>query len=331
LAKLAETAEIIRPTSRCRSDFLHELQTSSVFTSVASVDTTVPPILAVYRTFDSFSISGRVDVALIKHLPKTVKSISHVGAGYDQVDVQACTDAGILVSNTPNVVDDSTADTAIFLILGALRLFNPGLTSLRAGEWRGKSSPQGMMPLGHDPRGKTLGILGMGGIGRNIRDKAAVFGFKITYYNRNRLSPDLEKDAKYVDFDTLLKTSDVIAVSTPLNNNTRHLISKAEFAKMKDGVVIVNTARGAIIDEDALVNALNSGKVASAGLDVYEDEPSVRKGLLEDKRVMLIPHMGTWTVEVSHCLHTTLSGRETFRKYKTKANVRYLEPYRRKP
>jgi lactate dehydrogenase-like 2-hydroxyacid dehydrogenase len=143
------------------------------------------------------------------------KEAHHIisGAGYDQVDVCACTKRGIKVSNTPTAVNDSTADVNMFLILGALRRFNLPMTSLREGKWRGHPWP----PLGHDPEGKTLGILGMGGIGRNLKKKAEAFGMRIIYHNRNRLSAEVAGGAEYVSFETLLSTSDVISLNLPLN------------------------------------------------------------------------------------------------------------------
>jgi glyoxylate reductase len=135
------------------------------------------------------------------------------GAGYDQIDVNACTNRGIKVSHTPNAVNDSTADLNMFLILGALRQFNAPMTSLRAGNWRGHCTPR----LGHEPRGKTLGILGMGGIGRNLKKKAEAFSMRIIYHNRNRLSEELAAGAQYVGFEELLSMSDVISLNLPLN------------------------------------------------------------------------------------------------------------------
>lgn len=237
-----------------------------------------------------------------------------LGAGYDQVDVHACSarNPPIRVSNVPTAVDDATADTNMFLIIGALRNFNTGMQALREGKWRGQPA----MPLGHDPQGKVLGILGMGGIGRNLKKKAEAFGMKIIYHNRRKLSDELTAGAEYVSFDDLLSRSDVLSLNLPLNvsdvwslwsrgyanlekKNTRHIISTPEFAKMKDGVVVVNTARGAVMDEAALVEALDSGKVFSAGLDVFEEEPKIHPGLVGNPNVMLVPHMGTWTKEVS--------------------------------
>lgn len=184
------------------------------------------------------------------------------------------------------------------------------MLALRAGHWRGAPAP----PLGHDPQGKVLGILGMGGIGRNLMKKAAAFGMTTQYYNRSQLSEELSGGAKYVSFEELLKTSDVLSLNLPLNvsrqharylyfmlnprqKNTRHIISTKEFELMKPGVVIVNTARGAVMDEAALVEALKKGQVWSAGLDVYEEEPKIHPGLIDNPHVLLLPHMGTWTVE----------------------------------
>ena len=247
------------------------------------------------------------------------------------MDIDACSarNPPLLVSNVSTAVDDATADVNMFLILGALRNFNTGMHALREGKWRGQPAP----PLGHDPQGKTLGILGMGGIGRNLKKKAEAFGMTVIYHNRRQLSEELSGGARYVTFDELLSTSDVLSLNLPLNvsvnfrpmggtsvfrrhfmltlvqKNTRHIIRKAEFAKMKDGVVVVNTARGAVMDEAALVEALDSGKVFSAGLDVFEEEPKIHPGLIRNPNVLLVPHMGTYTIEVS-CIDGTDSGLE---------------------
>jgi glyoxylate reductase len=160
-----------------------------------------------------------------------------------------------------------------------------------AGKWRGNFS------LGHDPKDKTLGILGMGGIGSAVAHRAKAFGMKIQYHNRTQLPAEKEKGAKYVSFEDLLKTSDVLSLNLALNPSTTHIIAKEQFEQMKDGVVIVNTARGALIDEAALVDALKSGKVWTVGLDVFEEEPKIHPGLLECENAVLLPHVGTGTVE----------------------------------
>ncbi|KAK4121624.1 hypothetical protein N657DRAFT_692143 [Parathielavia appendiculata] len=292
-AAVSEIATIITPQSTNRASFLEEARSGAFDGCVAA-----------YRTFDSFEVTGKIDGELLDAFGEqrsSLRFVCHNGAGYDQVDVPACTARGIRVSNTPTAVDDATADLAIFLMLGALRNLGVGMAALRRGEWRGGGGAGEQPALGHDPQGKVLGILGMGGIGRNMARKAALaFGMRIRYHNRTRLDPGVERElggAEYVGFDTLLAESDVLSLNLPLNPKTRHTISRAEFAKMKKGIVIVNTARGAIMDEAALVEALDSGQVSSAGLDVYEQEPHIHPGLISNPRTLLVPHMGTWTVE----------------------------------
>ncbi|KAF7505971.1 hypothetical protein GJ744_012413 [Endocarpon pusillum] len=265
-------------------------------------------VVGLYRSNMSMTITGPFDSEVVSLLPASLKYICHNGAGYDNIDVDACTQRGgrrrptswnigmliylgIAISSTPIAVDDATADVAIFLMLGALRQITIPLTAIRDGKWRGET------PLGHDPKGKTLGILGMGGIGRAMAKRARAFGMNIVYHNRSRLPPELEKDATYLSFEGLLVQSDVLSLNLSLNAKTRHIISASEIQKMKDGVVIVNTARGALINEKDLVDALESGKVASAGLDVFENEPAVEDGLLKNPKVVLLPHIGTNTYE----------------------------------
>jgi glyoxylate reductase len=264
-------------------------------------------VVGLYRSNMSTSETGPFNEELVSVLPKSLKYICHNGAGYDNIDVDVCTSHGLKISSTPIAVDDATADIGIFLMLGALRQAWVPLVAIREGKWRGAQQ------LGHDPKGKTLGILGMGGIGRvswrsavierntdptqAMAQRARAFGMKIVYHNRSRLPSELEGDATYLTFDELLAQSDVFSLNLALNPKTRHIISAPEFAKMKDGVVIVNTARGALINEKDLVAALDSGKVASAGLDVFEEEPKVEEGLLKNDKVFIVPHIGTSTYE----------------------------------
>lgn len=278
---LNDIAQLIIMDSQTRSEFLHDLTTK------------YSDITAIYRTLFSVKVTGRYDKELIEHLPKSLKFIGHFGAGYDQIDVQSLSNKGIQISNTPNAVDPGTADTNIFLILGALRNFNWGQHQLRQNKWLKD------VELGHDPQGKILGIVGMGGIGRAVRDRALPFGFKkIIYYNRRRLDPHLEKDSEYCEsLETLLSTADVISLNLPLNEHTKHTINKKTISLMKDGVVIVNTARGPVINEEDLVEALNSGKIGAVGLDVFENEPQIHPGLLNNQKTLLLPHMGTHSIE----------------------------------
>ncbi|KAM0231439.1 hypothetical protein ACHAPO_008549 [Fusarium lateritium] len=223
---------------------------------------------------------------------------TYITTGYDQIDPSACAERGITLTYAPDPVTNATADLALWLLLGSLRRLNPSLNSLRRGDFKKD------IDFGHDPEGKVLGILGMGRIGRALKARCEPFGIITQYHNRSELSLDQAAGAQYVSFDKLISESDIISVNVPLNAKTKHLIGAEEFGKMKDGVVIINTARGAIIDENALADALDSGKVASAGLDVYEHEPEINERLLKNERALLVPHLGTHTVETLKKMET---------------------------
>ncbi|KAH3899605.1 probable Glyoxylate reductase 1 [Saccharomycodes ludwigii] len=292
--RLGSKAEIITvPDSTTRETFLAGLK---------DPNSPLSKVQFITRTFASVKQTGRFDKELCEALPSTCKGIQHMGAGYDQIDVKWFLERGIQVGHVPHAVNEATADDHVFLLLGALRNFSIGNRLLLEGKWAdakgNATAPAAGTPIGHDPQGKIVGVLGLGGIGRTIVDRLKPFGFaKFIYHNRHKLSSDLENGCEYVTFDELLAQSDVISVNIPLNAGTRHILNKEAFGKMKDGVVIVNTARGAVIDEAALIDALKSGKVRSAGLDVFEHEPTVPKELLEMPQVLGLPHMGTHTVE----------------------------------
>ena len=271
-----------------RSEFIEELKAGKYL-----------DVGYITRTFESCKQTGLFDIELldlIKEYTK-VEAISHNGAGYDQVDATKCAELNIQVSNVPTAVDNATADTAVYLVLGAVRNFQYSTERMKAGAW--PSTKCAGADVGHDPDGKVLGILGMGGIGRTIRDRLEPFGFKgIAYHNRKQLSDDLAKGAEYCATpDELYKRADVICVSVPLNKATKHMINEKAFESMKDGVIIVNTARGPIVDESALKKALQSGKVGAFAADVWENEPNVDMELIAMRNVTCLPHMGTFTVE----------------------------------
>ena len=201
---LSDIAELVYTSSTDRGSFIKECPAGAF-----------DHVVAVYRTFPSVSITGPWDAELIDVLPKSLRYCAHNGAGYDQIDVAACSarEPPIFVSNVPTAVDDATADAGVFLMLGALRGFNTSLVALREGTWRGSPLP----PLGHDPEGKTLGVLGMGGIGRNMMKKCQAFGMTTIYHNRKPLDNDTAGGATYVSFDELLAHSDVLSLNLPLN------------------------------------------------------------------------------------------------------------------
>lgn len=281
---ISNLAELCTSPAKTRDEFKTECQSGRLDSVVAICD----------RAPSSMEVTGKFDKELIQVLPKSLRFLCHMGAGYDSIDVAACTDHRILVSNVPFVVEDASADTAMFLILAALRGFNNGILAIRNGTWKGKTPPP---PLGRTPQGKVLGILGMGGIGRNLKPKAEAFGMRVIYHNRKPLGEEMAAGAEYVGFDELLKRSDVLSLNLPLNDRTRNIISTPEFAKMKRGIVIVNTARGGVLDEAALVQAIDDGIVRSVGLDVYQQEPNIPPGLVSNPHVCLLPHMGTSALE----------------------------------
>lgn len=267
-------------------------------------------VVAIGRSVDSVAYTGRFDAELVAQLPASVKFICHIGAGYDQIDVAACQARRISVSNTPNVVNAATADTTLLLLLAALRRARIPQAAVLEGKW---SEPGFSLPLGRDPAGLTLGIIGLGGIGAAVARRAAAFDMTVQYHNRKPAADDMLKaagvDVTYVPtLAELLATSDVVSVHVPLSDATHHLVGAAEFAQMKPGVVFVNTARGPVVDEAALVDALESGYVWSAGLDVFENEPIVHPGLLKSEHTVLLPHIGTATVETRQAMEALMLG-----------------------
>lgn len=238
---------------------------------------------------------GKWTTEVIENLPDGLQGICHFGAGYDALNVQSNLEIykskGIQISNTPQGVQQATADVALWLLLGTLRNFGRMTINLRQGKFLSG------IPLADEYDGKTLGIWGMGGIGEIIRDKIeAAFNFaKIQYHNRRELPKERAKDTVYVSQDELIETSDVILCILPLTPATHHLINDNVISRMKKGVYIINVGRGPVVDEDALVRALDSGHVRSVGLDIYEHEPQIHPGLLSNENTLLLPHVGTHT------------------------------------
>ncbi len=225
-----------------------------------------------------------------------LKIISNFGVGFNNVDIDYAKSKGIVVTNTPDPVVEPTAELAFALMSALSRRVTECNRKLQTGDdirW-------GVMEnLGTGLYNKTLGIVGMGRIGQSVAKRAAVSGMKIIYYNRHRLPEDIEKkySAEYVSLDSLLSQSDYISLHTPLDESTYHLIDAEALSKMKKGVFLVNTARGPVVDESALVAALECGHIGGAGLDVFEKEPEINNGLLGRDNVILVPHIGTATVE----------------------------------
>ncbi|MGH2938145.1 MAG: 2-hydroxyacid dehydrogenase [Solirubrobacterales bacterium] len=236
----------------------------------------------------------RVDDELLDAAGANLRGVCNVAVGFDNIDLAACARRGVVVTNTPGVLDDATADLAFALILAARRRLGEGERLVRAGEpWQWE---MGFM-VGHDLRGGRLGIVGLGGIGARVAARGRGFGMGIAYFGRRESPRAAELEATRLDLDELLGTSDVISLHTPLTPETHHLIGARELGLMKPTATLVNTARGAVVDEAALVEALREGRIAGAGLDVFEAEPNVHPGLLELENVVLVPHIGSATVE----------------------------------
>lgn len=241
------------------------------------------------------TISDRIDAELMDRAPN-LKIVANFGVGYDNIDVPAATARGIRVSNTPGVLTDTTADLAFSLILAVARRVVEGDSRTRSGKW-GPWAPFGF--LGSQVTGKTLGIIGLGQIGKEVARRAKGFRMPILYNNRKSIPEreELELGAKYVELETLLRQSDFISIHVSLNSESRGLIGADQLALMKPTAFLVNVSRGPVIDETALVKALKAGKIAGAGLDVYEKEPKLAEGLAELSNTVLTPHIGSATSE----------------------------------
>lgn len=255
-------------------------------------------VINIIAGFDAFvcTFQFKVDEQVIDAAKGNIKIIANYGVGYNNIDTDYAAQCGIVVTNTPDPVIEPTAEHAFALMLAAARRIAECDRKMRI--------PDGlkwgvMENLGQTLYGKTLGIIGMGRIGQALARRALASGMKIVYNNRSRLTPDLEKQykAEYMDFDGLLKTSDFISLHTPLNRETFHLIGRNSLQKMKESAILINTSRGPVVDEVALIDALQQHRISYAALDVYEFEPAISKELLELDNVVLAPHNGTATIE----------------------------------
>ena len=238
-------------------------------------------------------LTDRIDGKMLERAP-ALKAVANIAVGYNNIDVPACTARGILATNTPGVLDDSTADLAFALMLGAARRLTEVESYIRGGEWTGWRLKQW---LGIDVHHATLGIIGMGRIGQVIARRAGGFEMKILYSNRNPVAKDIEKrlNATYVSRDDLLAQSDFVILQVPYSPETHHLIGAAELAKMKPSAILINSTRGGVVDDAALIAALKAGTIRGAGLDVFENEPRLNPAFLELKNVVLAPHIGSST------------------------------------
>ena len=234
-------------------------------------------------------LTDRIDAAVLAAGAPRLRVVANVAVGHDNIDLDAAAEHGVVVCNTPGVLDETTADLAFLLVLAAARRAWEAESDLRGGRWRGWDIDQ---YLGRDVHGAVLGVVGFGRIGQAVARRAAGFGMEVLHHSRN----DTGMAGWRRDLDTLLAQSDVVSVHVPLTVETRHLIDARRLHLMKPDAVLVNTSRGPVVDEEALARALEDGTIFAAGLDVYEREPEVHQRLLAAPRTVLLPHIGSATV-----------------------------------
>ncbi|MBP6379527.1 MAG: D-glycerate dehydrogenase [Sphingorhabdus sp.] len=243
------------------------------------------------------TVTDRIDADLIAKAPASLKMFANFGAGVNHIDLAAAKAKGILVTNTPGVFTDDTADLTMALILNVPRRLGEGHRLMRSGEWQGWT-PSGM--LGHRIGGKTLGIIGFGRIGEAVALRARAFGLNIVYNKRHRLPASIEDEMGITfepDLDRLIAKSDIITLHCPLTAETDKLMSRERIGLMKRDAYLINSSRGELVDEDALIEALQRGRIAGAGLDVYNHEPAIDPRFLAIPNVVLLPHLGSATFE----------------------------------
>ena len=252
------------------------------------------------------TLNDNIDASLLAEAGNKLKLLANYGSGVDHIDVEAAHKYGILVSNSPTISSSDTADMTIALILAVMRRFKEGSNVMESGDWQGWA-PSAF--LGTRVSGKTIGILGMGRIGTALAERARAFGLNVYYHNRKKVHPDTETrlNAKYFEnFHKMLPNIDILATCCPLSDETHHILDAKALSLMKSSAVVVNTARGALIEEEALVTALLNGRLAAAGLDVLATGKNVNKTLCDLPNVMLLPHMGSATQEARHEMGETV-------------------------
>lgn len=279
LARLRQLFDVTAPEAS------HPLSKKQLISKAKGAEVLVPTLI------------DQIDAEMIDALSPGLKLIANFGAGTDHIDVKHARAKGITVTNTPSVLTEDTADVSMALLLAVPRRLGEAAQEIRTEAWHGWSP---MHLLGHRVHGKVLGIVGMGRIGRAVARRAKGFGLKIHYHQRTQLHAEVEKelDATYVpNLETLLRQSDMVSLHCPHTAETHHLIGAEQLHMMKPTAYLVNTARGALVDERALINALEQGVIAGVGLDVYEHAPAVPKELRACPNVVLLPHISSATIE----------------------------------
>jgi len=257
-------------------------------------------LIKIVNDYDGMISTGfdKISENFFKNLNGKLKIIAQVGVGYDNISIKSAEEKKVKVTNTPDVLNEAVAETTILLILAASRRIGEAYNLVRADDWKNQKPDLTKFMIGNSVTGKTLGIIGMGRIGRMAAKCAKAFGMKIIYYNRNKLSDDLEDGAKYFsDIKTMLPECDFVSIHTPATAETKHILNSSTISLLPKHAVVINTSRGSTIDDDALIDALENKKIYAAGLDVFNNEPNLDKRYLKLDNCFVLPHIGSATHE----------------------------------
>ena len=257
-------------------------------------------LIKLVNDYDGMISTGfdKISENFFNNLNGKLKIIAQVGVGYDNISIKSAEEKKIKVTNTPNVLNEAVAETTILLTLAASRRIGEAYNLVRADDWKNQKPDLTKFMIGNSVTGKTLGIIGMGRIGRMAAKCAKAFGMKIIYYNRNKLPDDLEDGAKYFsDIKTMLPECDFVSIHTPATAETKHILNSSTISLLPKHAVVINTSRGSTIDDDALIDALENKKIYAAGLDVFNNEPNLDKRYLKLDNCFVLPHIGSATHE----------------------------------
>ena len=288
--------------SRKISDLAEEKLQKDFEVTLNPKDEPIPEseLIKIVNDYDGMISTGfdKIGENFFKNLNGKLKIIAQVGVGYDNISIKSAEEKKIKVTNTPDVLNEAVAETTILLILAASRRIGEAYNLVRADDWKNQKPDLTKFMIGNSVTGKTLGIIGMGRIGRMAAKCAKAFGMKIIYYNRNKLSDDLEDGAKYFsDIKTMLPECDFISIHTPATAETKHILNSSTISLLPKHAVVINTSRGSTIDDDALIDALENKKIYAAGLDVFNNEPNLDKRYLKLDNCFVLPHVGSATHE----------------------------------
>ena len=288
--------------SRKISDLAEEKLKNEFDVTLNLKDEPIPEteLIKIINDYDGMISTGfdKIGENFFSNLNGKLKIIAQVGVGYDNISIKSAEQKKIKVTNTPNVLNEAVAETTILLILAASRRIGEAYNLVRSDNWKNQKPDLTKFMIGNSVTGKTLGIIGMGRIGRIAAKSAKAFGMKIIYYNRNKLSEELEDGAKYyTDLNSMLPECDFVSIHTPATPDTKHILNASTLSLLPKHAVVINTSRGSTIDDDALLDALENKKIYAAGLDVFNNEP-YSGNLVNQNNIILTPHIGSYAKEI---------------------------------